>query len=63
MKVIQITACPVANTHATQCDWMIHALTDTGRLFAATSTHGWQEIELPPGCTPEPQSAAQEDGK
>lgn len=47
MKIIQITTTNVKNTQATQCNWVMHALCDDGRLFELTDTREWREIPTP----------------
>ena len=47
MKIIQITTTGVANVNNTQCDWVMHALTDDGRIFETSNVHGWREMALP----------------
>lgn len=57
MKIIQITTTGVANVSNTQCDWVMHALTDDGRIFETSNVHGWREMALP-----QEQQPAQETG-
>lgn len=47
MKIIQIASAGVNNTVTTQCNWILHALTDDGRIFEIDDKHGWREIPLP----------------
>lgn len=47
MKIIQITSCRVENVHATQCNWILHALDDEGRIWELDDMHGWREVPLP----------------
>jgi len=44
MKVIQITSTAVANTASTQCDYILHALTDEGSIWEMRATYGWVEV-------------------
>lgn len=47
MKFIQIASMGVGNTRNTQCDWILHALTDDGRIFEITNVSDWHELALP----------------
>jgi hypothetical protein len=53
MKFIQITSAGVANTQATQCNWVLHALDEDGRIWEMDDTHGWREVPLPIPATSE----------
>ena len=43
-KIIQITSCGVQNTFNTQCDYLIFALTESGKVLASTGDCQWCDI-------------------
>jgi ribosomal protein S27AE len=63
MKFIQITSAGVANNHTTQCNWVLHALDDEGRIWELDDAHGWCEVPLPvPAAEPSAVPHVYDDG-
>jgi len=55
----QIAVAGVANTPATQCNWIMFGLDTSGRIWQTSDTHGWVRVEHPALLIDEPASEQQ----
>ena len=51
-KIVQICVTGVENTANTQCNYVIVALDENGRVWEMSNTWGWHEVPL---AVPDPQ--------
>lgn len=43
-KIIQVSGFGVANTHNTQCDFMLVALTESGKVLLSMGDTNWCDV-------------------